>query len=163
MSSTGPFIVYGVVELSANGILSPEWIRKSFDMNLYLDSNENPVYGIECSFDVERGISSITKRKKEIVGKFLRMYNEKYKAARPGYYIVNILENTDKIVYSLDDDNSDEESDSGSEEESDSDDESGSEREDESGSEREDESGSESEDESGSESEDESGSESDDE
>ena len=155
MSSTGPFIVYGVVELSANGILSPEWIRKSFDMNLYLDSNENPVYGIECSFDVERGISSITKRKKEIVGKFLRMYNEKYKAARPGYYIVNILENTDKIVYSLDDDNSDEESDSGSEEESDSDDESGSESEDESGSESDDESGSESEDESGSESDDE--------
>jgi len=124
MSSTGPFIVYGVVELSENRILSPEWVRKSFDMNVYFDSNENPVYGLECSFDNERGISSIPKKKKENVSKFLRTYNEKYKAARAGYYIVKILENNDKTVYSFDEEESEAESDdeSDSEDESDDDD-----------------------------------------
>ena len=122
--STGPFIVYGVVELSENRILSDEWMRKSFDMNVYFDSIGNPVYGLECSFDVERGISSISKKKKENVGKFLRTYNEKYKASSAGYYIVKILENTDKTVYSLDDDESDAESDSEDESDSESEDES---------------------------------------
>jgi hypothetical protein len=120
--STGPFIVYGVVELSENRILSDEWMRKSFDMNVYFDSNDNPVYGLECSFDIERGISSISKKKKEAVGKFLRMYNEKYKAARAGYYIVKILENNDKTVYSFDEEESDAESDDESDSEDDSDD-----------------------------------------
>jgi len=122
--SSGPFIVYGVVELSENRILSDEWMRKSFDMNVYFDSNDNPVYGVECSFDTERGISSISKNKKEAVGKFLRTYNEKYKASLAGYYIVNILENTDKTVYSLDDDERDAESDSEDESDSESEDES---------------------------------------
>ena len=80
-------IVYGVLDES-DQILEPEWLTEFYNMDVFINSFEKPVYGIECTLDVDTGFVKIIKNKdeRECVSKFMTLFMEKFPYSKVGYY-----------------------------------------------------------------------------